>query len=102
MMIAETGRITAITADVRDDIATRPAGTTAVSVIAPIQRPPVSRSMARHDAFFITQLIAVAQHSPQTRVLRRAAPQVANAAYHSTSDRDQRRAQTGPRLLRVV
>jgi hypothetical protein len=47
-------------------------------------------------------LIAIAQHSPQTRVLRRAAPQVAHAAYHSTSERDPGRAQTGPRLLRVV
>jgi hypothetical protein len=103
MKIAETGRIAAIAADARDDdIATRPAGATPVSVIAPVERPPVSRSMARHDAFFVTQLIAMAQHSPQTRVLRRATPQVAQAAYHSTGEQNQGNAQTSLRLLRVV
>lgn len=104
-MIAGTGRISAIAANaVRDDnVATQSAGTALVPVIAPVERPPVSRSVARHDALFITQLIAMAQHSPQTRVLRRAAPQVAQAAYHSTRDHNQDSPQTNPpRLLRVV
>jgi hypothetical protein len=103
MKIAETGRIAAIAADARDDdIATRPVGATPPSVIAPVERPPVSRSMARHDAFFVTQLLAMAQRGPQTRVLRRDAPQVARAAYNSTSKQTQGNAQTGSRLLRVV
>jgi hypothetical protein len=104
MKIAETGRIAAIAADAaRDDgVATRFSGAAPVSVIVPVERPPVWRSAARHDALFVTQLIAIAQHSPQTRVLRRAAPQVAHAAYHSTSDRNQGSAQTSPRLLRVA
>jgi hypothetical protein len=104
MTIAGTGRTPSIAAyAARDDgVATRSAGTAPVSVIAPVERPPVWRSAARHDALFVTQLIAMAQHSPQTRVLRRAAPQVAHAAYHSTSDRNQGSVQTGPRTLRVV
>jgi hypothetical protein len=103
MKIAETGRIAAIAADARDDdIATRPAGATPLSVIALVERPPVSRSMTRHDAFFVAQLLAMAQHGPQARVLRRDAPQVARAAYNSTSEQAQGNAQTGSRLLRVV
>jgi hypothetical protein len=102
MMITQTGR-TAATAHARDDnIATRPGGTVAVSVITPLERPPVSRSLPRHDASFVTQLIAMAQHSPQTRALRRAEPQVARAAYHSTNEQNQANAQAAPRLLRVI
>jgi hypothetical protein len=104
MTIAGMGRIAAITANAaRDDgVVTRSAGTALVPVAAPVERPPVSRSMARHDALFVTQLIAITQHSPQTRVLRRATPQVVHAAYHLTNDRNQGSAQTRPRLLRVV
>ncbi|ABA03766.1 hypothetical protein Nwi_0499 [Nitrobacter winogradskyi Nb-255] len=57
---------------------------------------------ARHDVFFIAQLIAIAEHCPQTRIFRRASPQVAQAAYHSTGERKQVGARTGPRLLRVI
>ena len=103
MIIAATGRISVNADAVRDDdSATISAGTALVPIIAPVERPPVSRFMARHDAFFVTQLIAMAQHSPQTRVLRRAAPQVAQAAYHSTNEQNQGSAQTGSRLLRVA
>ncbi|WP_041357649.1 hypothetical protein [Nitrobacter hamburgensis] len=104
MTIAGTGRIAAIAANTaRDDGVAEKSGDAApVSVIAPVERPPVWRSAPRHDALFVTQLIAMAQHSPQTRVLRRAAPQVAHAAYHSTSDRNLDSAQTGSRLRRVV
>jgi hypothetical protein len=112
MKITQTDRIAATAVNARnDDCTTKRAGTaevteiagvTEITVIAPAERPPVSRSSACHDAFFVTQLIAVAQHSPQTRVLRRAEPQVAQAAYHSTSGQNQDGAQAAPRLLRVV
>jgi hypothetical protein len=103
MIIAATGRISVNADAVRDDdSATISTGTALVPIIAPVERPPISRSMARHDAFYVTQLIAMAQHSLQTRVLCRAAPQVAQAAYHSTNEQNQDRAQTGTRLLRVA
>lgn len=108
MKITQTDRIAASAANARqDDIATRPtrtrpAGVAEVSVIAPIERPPISRATARHDASFVTQLIATAQHSPQTRVLRRAEPAVARAAYHSTNEQNLDNAPPAPRLLRVI
>ena len=103
MIISGAGR-TSATAAVRtgrnDDTPT--SGTALVPVIAAVERAPVSRSVARHDAFFIAQLIAMAQHSPQTRVLRRADPQVARDAYHSTTSQKQAAAQTQPRFMRVA
>lgn len=39
---------------------------------------------ARHDPSFITHLIAIAERCPQTRVLRRASPEDAMAAYRDT------------------
>ncbi len=38
---------------------------------------------ARHDPSFVTHLIAIAERCPQTRVLRRATPQDAMAAYRA-------------------
>ncbi len=38
---------------------------------------------AKHDPSFITHLIAIAERCPQTRVLRRASPEDAMAAYRS-------------------
>ena len=38
---------------------------------------------ARHDPSFLTHLIAIAERCPQTRVLRRATPQDAMAAYRA-------------------
>ena len=108
MKIMQTDRIAASAANARqNDIATRPtrtrpAGVAEESVIAPIERPPISRATARHDASFVTQLIAMAQHSPQTRALRRAEPQVARAAYHSTNEQNLDNAPPAPRLLRVI
>ncbi len=39
---------------------------------------------ARHDPSFLTHLIAIAERCPQTRVLRRATPEDAMAAYRAT------------------
>lgn len=112
MKITQTDRIAATDVNARnDDFATRRAGAAGVTetaevkeitVIAPAEHPPVSRPPGRHDAYFVTQLIAMAQHSPQTRVLRRAEPQVARTAYHSTNEQKQDNAQPAPRLLRII
>jgi hypothetical protein len=45
------------------------------------QAPPLSRP----DPCFVTQLIATAEHAPQTCSLRRATPAVAQAAYRSVT-----------------
>ncbi|EAQ37433.1 hypothetical protein NB311A_03959 [Nitrobacter sp. Nb-311A] len=73
-----------------------------MSAVAAVEHRPVRRCAAHHDAFFVTQLIAIAVNGPQTRIFRRATPQVAQAAYHSTGERNQASAQSGPRLLRVI
>lgn len=105
MTITGTGRISGIAANAaRPDraSATKSTGSRPISAVAPVEHQPVPRSAPRHDVFFIAQLIAIAEHSPQTRIFRRASPQVAQAAYHSTGEREQVGARTCPRLLRVI
>ena len=44
--------------------------------------------LSQPDARFVTQLIATAEQVPQTRILRRATPAYAEAAYRSVTDFD--------------
>jgi hypothetical protein len=61
-----------------------------VPVVAAPRRPePIAHGLTRPDASFVTHLIAMAQHSPQTRILRRAAPQHVQAAYLSVANQNQ-------------
>ena len=46
---------------------------------------PLDHSLTRPDPRFVTHLIAMAALSPQTRLLRRAAPGIAQAAYQSAN-----------------
>jgi len=63
---------------------------TALTLMRPTAEPvrPI-RMLPRPNASFVTQLIATAEHSPQTRTLRRASSADALAAYHSTAHRSQ-------------
>lgn len=71
----------------RQDDAARTSSRTATgsSALVPITPDPskvaTPRQAVRHDTPFIAHLIAMAQQSPQTRVLRQVEPQVARAAY---------------------
>jgi hypothetical protein len=47
------------------------------------QAGPASLRLNRPDPSFVTHLIAMAEHSPQTRMLRRAATADVQAAYRS-------------------
>jgi hypothetical protein len=61
-----------------------------VPVVAAPKRPePMTYRLTRPDASFVTHLIATAQHSPQTRILRRAEPQHVQAAYRSAANQNQ-------------
>jgi hypothetical protein len=105
MMISGTGRVpaaAAVCARQHHDTPTPAIGTALVPVIPAIERAPISRSIPRPDAFFVAQLIAMAQHSPQTRVLRRATPEDARATYHSTTVQNENVAQAAPRVLRIA
>lgn len=59
-----------------------------IDPVAPPRRtaPPTS-SLARPDPYFIIQLIATAEHSAQTRPLRRAGAAEADAAYRAVANR---------------
>jgi hypothetical protein len=60
----------------------RPACVALVPVVPAVHRSRVpDRQMSRAD--FVTQLIATAEHAPQTRGLRRATPADAQAAYRA-------------------
>lgn len=57
--------------------------------VTPLQRTaPPAYSLSRPDPFFITQLLATAEQSPQTRALRRAEMSDAEAAYRAVADRN--------------
>jgi hypothetical protein len=58
-------------------------------VAAPRRLEPIAHGLTRPDASFVTHLIAMAQSSPQTRVLRRAEPQDVQAAYRSVANQNQ-------------
>jgi hypothetical protein len=61
-----------------------------VPVVAALRRPaPIAHGLTRPNASFVTHLIAMAEHSPQTRILRRAAPEHAQAAYRSVANQNQ-------------
>jgi hypothetical protein len=50
----------------------------------PHANPLAERSLSRPDAAFIAQLIATADHAPQTRARCRAEPAAATACYHDS------------------
>jgi hypothetical protein len=62
-----------------------PACTALVPVAQPLHLPLAER-LARPNPSFVTQLIATAEHAPQTCALRRATPAVAQAAYGSVTN----------------
>jgi hypothetical protein len=74
---------TDITADLAaDDAGAGPAGVALVPMAPPQQQHgPASSRMSRPDPIFVAHLIATAEQVPQTRRLRRAAPQEALSAY---------------------
>ena len=108
MKIAGAGQISVIasaipTGVVRDDDTKATIPGTALVTVGPVQQcRPVSRHAPRHDAFFVAQLIAVAEHDPQTRPLRRATPQDARAAYQSTAVQNRAAAHVAPRTSLVA
>ena len=59
-----------------------------VPVSPPRRTAPVSSSLSRPDAAFITHLLATADQSPQTRTLRRAAIVDVETAYRTVIERN--------------
>lgn len=63
--------------------ASRPADAARLPVkfVPCLSRTRYSDQLSRADPGFVTQLMAIEQHFPQTRVLRRAGPEEATSAY---------------------
>jgi hypothetical protein len=83
-------------------------GVTAASValVPVVATPPrlaqVTQGLTRLDATFVTHLIAMAEMSPQTRVLRRAAPADAQAAYRSATHQNHPMLPPGVRMRQIA
>jgi hypothetical protein len=76
--------------DAGDAAEARPACVALVPMVAAPRRPePVVHGLTRPDASFVAHLIAMAQLSPQTRILRRAAPEHVRAAYRAVANQNQ-------------
>jgi hypothetical protein len=90
MAIAELSRVT-------------PASVALVPVVAaPRRLAPVSQALTRPDPSFVTHLIAMAEMSPQTRLLRRASPGDVQAAYRSVANQNQTVTPPGVRMRQIA
>lgn len=58
---------------------------TALVPLTPAPRGVAAAVRTRPDSCFVTQLIATADHAPQTRTLCRASPQDAEASYRAAA-----------------
>jgi hypothetical protein len=70
------------------EAAVKSTGTALVPIVAAPRRLDLVHSLTRPDPSFITHLIAMAELSPQTRLLRRAAPEDVQAAYRSVANQN--------------
>jgi hypothetical protein len=69
---------------------------------APCRVAPAAQGLTRPDPSFVAHLIAVATMSPQTRMLRRAAPEDAQAAYRSVANQNRAIAPPGVRMRQTA
>jgi hypothetical protein len=102
MAIAEVSRITAAQdTQAPGDAPAKAASVALVPVVAtPRRLARVAQGVMRPNACFVTHLIAMAELSPQTRLLRRAAPEDVQAAYRSVAD--QNRTVTPPGVRQIA
>lgn len=100
MAIAEVSRITTQSPG---DAPAKAASVALVPVVATPQRlAPLAQALARPDPSFVTHLIAMAELSPQTRLLRRAAPEDVQVAYRSVANANRTVTPPGARMRQVV
>jgi hypothetical protein len=71
----------------RDGTAVPEASDAIIETTAPRRTAPPTSRLARPDPYFIIQLIATAEQSPQTRSLRRAETAEVDAAYRAVANR---------------
>jgi hypothetical protein len=71
-------------------------------VATPRRFAPVAQGLTRPDPSFVAHLIATAEMSPQTRLLRRAAPEDMQAAYRSVANQNQIVTPPGVRMRQIA
>jgi hypothetical protein len=99
MVIAEISRVTTP----RAGETPAKASVALVPVVVSPRRPtPISRGLGRPDSSFVTHLIAMAEMSPQTRSLRRAAPEDVQAAYRSVANQTRTATRPGVRMRQTA
>jgi hypothetical protein len=105
MAIAEVSRITNGAQETRS-ASSAPAKAASVALVPVVSAPrrltPAACGLTRPDPSFVTHLIAMAELSPQTRMLRRAAPADVQAAYRSVTNANRTRTPPGVRMLRIA
>jgi streptogramin lyase len=69
---------------------------------APRRLTPASQGLTRPNPCFVTHLIAMAELSPQTRLLRRAAPEHVQAAYRSVANQNRTVTPPGVRMRQIA
>jgi hypothetical protein len=105
MPIAKVSRITAHPRHETPDTSDVPAKAASVALVplvtAPRKFAPVAHGLTRPDPSFVTHLIAMAELSPQTRLLRRATPEDVQAAYRSVANQNRTRP-SGVRMRQIA
>ena len=106
MSIAKVSRVTAYPPHATTGNGDAPAKAASVALVpvvaAPRKLAPIAHGLTRPDPSFVTHLIAMAELSPQTRLLRRAAPEDARAAYRSVANQNRTISAPGLRMRHIA
>jgi hypothetical protein len=105
MAIAEVSRVTsdALRTQGTSDAPVKAASVALVPMAAaPRRLAPLAAGLARPDPSFVTHLIAMAELSPQTRLLRRAACGEVEAAYGSVANQSRTVTLPGARMRQIA
>ena len=104
MAIAKVSRT--IGAHDAQNVSEAPAKVASVALVPVIATPrrlaPVVQGLVRPDPSFVTHLIAMAELSPQTRLLRRAAVEDVQAAYRSVANQNRTVTPPGVRMRQIA
>jgi hypothetical protein len=79
-----------------------PASVALAPIATPRRLTPVAQGLTRPAPSFVAHLIAMAEQSPQTRLLRRAAPEDVQAAYRSVANQNRTVTPPGVRMRQTA
>jgi hypothetical protein len=106
MSIAKVNRVIAHPRHGTPSTSDAPAKAASVALVplvtAPQRLAPIAHGLTRPDPSFVTHLIAMAELSPQTRILRRATPEDVQAAYRSVANQNRTMSPPGVRMRQIA